>query len=104
MAPNADDKITGMRVNLIAQSSLPFGSGAATMPLSLLIRPACGLPGDYVYPTDSASLLKLLKAETNLPSSVIQKFKLNLQTFLNARILAVELSERVLTEIGYFVD
>ncbi len=93
-----------MRVNLIAQSSTSFGPGSSNMPLSLLIRPACGLPGDYMYPTDSASLLRMLKAETNLPSSVIQRFKENLQRFLSARILAVELSERVLTEIGYFVD
>ena len=102
---DADDKIAPMRVNLIAQSSTAsFVPGTTNMPLSLLIKPACGLPGDYLYPTDSAALLRLLKAETNLPQSVLQKFKDNLQRFLSARILAVELSERVLTDIGYFVD
>ncbi len=105
MGMSANDKIAGMRVNLIAQTSATsFVPGTANMPLSLLIKPACGVPGDYVYPIDSAALLRLLKAETSLPQSVLQKFKENLQRFMSARILAVELSERVLTEIGYFVE
>ena len=94
-----------MRVNLIAQSSATsFIPGTTNMPVSLLIKPSCGVPGDYLYPTDSAALLRLLKAETSLPQSVLQKFKDNLMRFMSARILAVELSERVLTDIGYFVD
>ena len=93
-----------MRVNLITQALSPFQSGPGSFQISLTIKPACGLPGDYQYPTDSASLLRLLHQQTDLPASVLQKFEGNLTTCHSARLLGVELSEQVLTKIGYFVD
>lgn len=93
-----------MRVNLISEWSsfaLPI-DGA--IPLSLTIRPACGLPGEYVCPTDSTALLRMLSQKTDLPSSVLRRFRGDLVTSARARLLAVELSDQVLTEIGYFVD
>jgi hypothetical protein len=93
-----------MRVNLITQASGGSESAKGTIPLSLTIRPACGLPGDYQFPTDSATLLSLLRQETDLPASVLQRFEGTLRAQLAARLLGVELSERVLTDIGYFVD
>ena len=50
-----------MRVNIITQ---PFGRPKARkgkIPLSLTIRPACGVPGDYQFPTDSEALTQLLQ-------------------------------------------
>jgi hypothetical protein len=89
-------------MNLITQASgLP---AAGTIPLSLTIRPACGLPGDYEFPTDSTSLIRLLRAQTDLPGTVLQRFEEELQTASHARLLGVELSEQVLTNIGYFID
>jgi hypothetical protein len=93
-----------MRVNLITQALSPFQSGPGSFQISLTIKPACGLPGEYQYPTNSASLLRLLHQQTDLPASVLQKFEGNLSTFHCARLLGVELSEQVLTKIGYFVD
>jgi hypothetical protein len=93
-----------MRVNLITQPSDRRESVAGTIPLSLTIRPACGLPGDYEYPTDSAALLELLRQQTDLPSHVLQRFEKNLRASLGARLLGVELSDKVLTNIGYFID
>jgi hypothetical protein len=93
-----------MRVNLITQSSRQSQTVPGTVPLSLTIRPACGLPGDYQCPTDSVALLRMLHKQTDLPASVLQRFEDSMYTSLNARLLGVELSERVLTEIGYFVD
>jgi hypothetical protein len=93
-----------MRVNLITQFSRQSLSVPGTIPLSLTIRPACGLPGDYQCPTDSAALLRMLRKQTDLPASVLQRFEENMYTSLNARLLGVELSERVLTDIGYFVE
>jgi hypothetical protein len=93
-----------MRVNLITQPSGRSESDAGTIPLSLTIRPACGLPGDYQYPTDSAALLSLLRRETDLPASVLQRFEGNLRACIGARLLGVELSDNLLTDIGYFVD
>jgi hypothetical protein len=93
-----------MRVNLSTRPSHGPEADAGTIPLSLTIRPACGLPGDYECPTDSATLLRLLRRQTDLPDSILQRFEENLRTSVGARLLGVELSERVLTEIGYFVD
>jgi len=93
-----------MRVNLTTRRSDPHESDIGTIPISLTIRPACGLPGDYDYLTDSAELLRLLRRQTDLPDYVLQSFEANLRTPLGARLLGVELSDRVLTEIGYFID
>lgn len=93
-----------MRVNLITQRSDLSESVTGKIPLSLTIRPACGLPGDYECPTDSTSLLRLLRQQTDLPDYVLQSFEKNLRAAIGARLLGVELSERVLTDIGYFID
>ena len=93
-----------MRVNLITKSSGPSKSVKGSIPLSLTIRPSCGVPGDYNFPTDSASLLRLLHRQTDLPSSVLRRFEGDIVSSMTARLLGVELSERVLTDIGYFVD
>jgi hypothetical protein len=93
-----------MRVNLITRPSGRFQSGARTIPLSLTIRPACGLPGDYEYPTDSAALLRLLRQQTDLPFDELQRFESNLHASTGARLMGVELSDCVLTNLGYFID
>ena len=89
-----------MRVNLITQFSRQSLSVPGTIPLSLTIRPACGLPGDYEYSTDSAALLRMLHKQTDLPSSVLERFDKNLRLPAGGRLMGVELSEKVLTEIG----
>ena len=43
-------------------------------------------------------------ARTELRSSVIESFEKDLQLTRAAKLLGVEMSDRVLTEIGYFVD
>jgi hypothetical protein len=93
-----------MRVNLISQPTSRFNASAGTIPLSLTIRPACGLPGDYQFPTDSKTLLQLLRQQTDLSAPVLQRFEINLYASIEARLLGVELSEKVLTDIGYFID
>jgi hypothetical protein len=93
-----------MRVNLITRPSNDSESGSGTIPISLTIRPACGLPGDYEFPTDSAALLLMLRKETDLPAYVLQNFEQNLRAAPGARLLGVDLSDTVLTEIGYFID
>lgn len=89
-------------MNLITHPSGEPTSG--TIPLSLTIRPSCGLPGDYEYPTDSVTLIRLLRAQTDLPGTVLQRFEDDLRSCIGARLLGVELSESVLTNIGYFID
>lgn len=93
-----------MRVNLITRPADNPQSVPGTIPLSLTIRPACGLPGDYECPTDSAALLRLLRRQTDLPAYILQNFEKDLYTQFGARLLGVNLSDSVLTDIGYFID
>ncbi len=93
-----------MRVNLITQALSSSQSSKETFPVSLTIRPACGLPGEYQFPTDSVSLFRMLHQQTDLPATVLQRFEGNLCNTHSAKLLGVELSEGVLTKIGYFVD
>jgi hypothetical protein len=93
-----------MRVNLSIRPSRPSAPLAGTIPLTLTIRPACGVPGDYECSTDSATLLRLLRRQTDLPGYVLEGFEAKLHLPLGARLADVELSENVLTDIGYFID
>jgi hypothetical protein len=93
-----------MRVNLITQMDSTLEIGGRTVPLSLTIRPACGLPGDYQYATDSAALVRLLHKKTDLSFDTIKRFEGEIYSNPSARLLGVELSESVLTELGYFID
>jgi hypothetical protein len=89
-------------MNLITRSY--GGPLAGPVQLSLTLRPACGLPGDYEFPTDSASLIRLLRSQTDLPGTVLQRFEDELHSSASARLLGVELNDTVLTNIGYFID
>jgi hypothetical protein len=92
-----------MRVNLIAHVS-PSAPEAGPIPVSLIIKPACGLPGTYEYKTDSNALLTMLHRRTDLNGSVLSEFKRNLQTSSQVRLLGVDLKDQALEEIGYFID
>ncbi len=92
-------------MNLLAQSSSPsYRLGMMTLPISLTIKPACGVPGDYLYSTDSKELLRLLKLSTDLPATVLKKFEGDMHTSSSSKLLGVELHESVLEDLGYFVD
>ena len=93
-----------MRVDLISRPFDGSKSSEGKIPLSLTIRPACGLPGEYQFPTDSEALMQLLRQKTDLAATVLERFEGKLCAPVGARLLGVELSERVLTDIGYFID
>jgi len=89
-------------MNLIARPSGTPSIG--TISLSLMLKPACGLPGDYEYPTDSAALIRMLRAQTDLPGTVLQHFEDDIRAGYNPRLLGVELNDNLLETIGYFID
>ena len=93
-----------MRVNLITRPSDRSESTTETIPLSLTIRPACGLPGDYDCQTDSEALLQLLRFQTDLPAYTLERFEEGLRNRFGARLMGVELKDSVLTNLGYFID
>ncbi|MFC5860669.1 hypothetical protein ACFPT7_00025 [Acidicapsa dinghuensis] len=91
-------------MNLITHALNTSRSVSGSFPVSLTIRPACGLPGEYIFSTDNTSLLRMLHRQTDLPESVLEKFETTLLATSNAKLLAVELNDQTLTQIGYFVD
>jgi hypothetical protein len=93
-----------MRVNLCTRPAGHPSGHTGTTPVMLTIRPACGIPGDYEYATDSQTLLRLLRQQTDLPGYVLDVFEQEVRTPFKAQLRGVELSESVLTDIGYFVD
>jgi hypothetical protein len=96
-----------MRMNLNARAVPSCPSDLSELPenaVLLTVRPACLLPGDYSYTTNSYALLRMLRLKTDLPSTVLDKFEMGIQGAKGANLLAVEISEKTLTEIGYFVD
>ena len=90
-------------MNLITESPNPMPV-KGSINLSLTIKPACGIPGDYKFPIDSASLLTMLRRQTDLPTAVLERFGVDLHATRKAKLLGVDLSERVLTEMGYFIE
>jgi hypothetical protein len=93
-----------MRVNLIAQACDSHDALASGASISLTVRPACGIPGDFCYDTNRMSLLHLLRKDTELHSVTLERFEIELAVTKRARLLGVEMSERTLERIGYFVD
>lgn len=92
-----------MRVNISTRPSRP-AVGPGTIPLTITIRPSCGIPGDYECSTDSAALLRMLRQQTDLPGYVLEGFERKLRLPVGARLTGVDLSDRVLTDMGYFID
>jgi hypothetical protein len=93
-----------MRMNLIARHSGNSEEGAAIVALALTLRPACGLPGDYQFKTTSTSLMKMLRKGTELSLDTLAGFEGQVLSCPFARLMGIEMSEAILTEIGYFVD
>jgi hypothetical protein len=88
-----------MRMNFVAEAP-SNGSG----PVSITIKPSFGLTGEFVYLSDRVSLLRLLRKETELQSTVLERFDMDLAAAKRARLLGVDISDRALTQLGYFVD
>jgi hypothetical protein len=94
-----------MRINLITDP-LGVSSGAKEpIPVSLTISPSYpSFGGDYRLQIDGTTLMQLLRDETNLPAGALNRFEGKLGKLIGAQLLGVELSDGVLTDIGYFVD
>ena len=93
-----------MRVTVAALASDTQNSRLFDLPVTVNIRPSCGVSGEHSYTTDSYALRSMLKRNTELSGVVIDGFMSQLRTSSGARIPAVELNDRTLREIGYFID
>ena len=103
LSQRRDTLIGIMRMNLKARGMSAHLSDRQEERVVLTLRPACALPGDYTYTTSSDSLRRML-LRTDLPSTVIEKFESRIWSPKGADLPAIEISEKTLTEIGYFVD
>jgi hypothetical protein len=92
-----------MRMNIKAHTVSPSGSDLSRTSIAITLRPAASLPGDYSFITSTDSLHRLLR-ETDLPLTVLERFESGVWSSKGAQLPGVELSEKTLTQIGYFVD
>jgi hypothetical protein len=90
-------------MNIRARAVSSPGSNLSDDRITLTLRPAVSLPGDYSFITNVDSVRRLLR-RTDLPSSVLERFEGGLWNAKGASLPAVEISEKTLTQIGYFVD
>ena len=93
-----------MRVNLFAKASSGLLNRSGNIPISLTIKPTCGVEGTYEYATDSAAVLRMLRNQTDLNGTVIDRFRSELEVLDDVRLLGVVLKDEALEQVGYFID
>ena len=93
-----------MRFALAAVASDQHAHRLFDVPVTVKIRPSCGIPGEHSYMTGSSALRSMLKRNTELSGVMIDGFMTQLKSGVNARLPVVELNDRTLRDIGYFVD
>jgi hypothetical protein len=91
-----------MRMNLSARGA-GHPSDLRKDDVMIKLKPACSLPGEYSYTTSRDSLHRML-LKTELPSTVLERFEVGIWSSRGASLPAVEISDKTLTEIGYFVE
>lgn len=96
-------KIRCMRVSLAALASEPL-QRSFQVPVNVQVRPSRGMFGEHHYMTDSASLRNMLRRHTDLSTPAIDRFMSDLRSASTARLSGIELNDRTLKEIGFFVD
>ena len=92
-----------MRVSLAALAS-QHQSRSFDIPVSVQVRPSRGMCGEHQYQTNSSNLRNMLKRQTDLSGLAIDRFMDDLRSSSTARLSGVELNDRTLKEIGFFVD
>lgn len=62
------------------------------------------MPGDFEMATDNVSLMHMLRKETDLPAIDLQRFEGDLKSRFQAKLVGVDLKDRLLASIGCFID
>ena len=93
-----------MRFNLFAKTSQPLLSERQSIPLQLTMKTASGLPSTFEYETSSALLLKMLREEGKMSPYALDLFLDGLRRSRSTPLYGVSLSDKALTELGYFID
>ena len=93
-----------MRFNLFAKTSQPLLSERQTIPMQMTLKTAHGASSTFQYETDSALLLKMLREEGTMSPYAMDLFLESLRRNRNAPLYGVSLTDKALTELGYFID
>ncbi|HLI77289.1 MAG TPA: hypothetical protein VKV02_10125 [Acidobacteriaceae bacterium] len=91
-----------MRVSLAALAT--HQSRSFDIPVSVQVRPSRGMTSEHHYTTNSSNLRNMLKRQTDLSGVAIDRFMSDLRSASTARLSGVELNDKTLKEIGFFVD
>jgi hypothetical protein len=93
-----------MRMNLTTQPTEAPSRYTRNIPVALTLKPSYGLLGEYVYATDSSSLIRLLSSATDLATPDLRRFEKDVFSTGVARLSGVNVKDSVLETIGYFID
>jgi len=93
-----------MRMNLTTQPTAAPSGFTRNIPVALTLKPSYGLPGEYVYATDSSSLIRLLSSATDLAVPDLRRFEKDVYSTGVARLSGVNVNDSLLETIGYFID
>ena len=93
-----------MRFNLFAKSSQQLTSEKQAIPLSMVMKTATGAASTFEFETNSAQLLKLLREEGTMSPYALDLFLDGMRRDRNAPLYGVSLTDKALTDMGYFID
>ena len=93
-----------MRFNLFAKSTQPLMSERHSIPLSLVMKTATGTADTFSFETNTAMLLKMLREEGKLSPYALDLFLEGLRHNRNVPLYGVGLSDKALTDVGYFLE
>ena len=91
-----------MRFTLTAKAGPSLGSNV--IPLLVTLKPAGRCRDTYEYNSDSGALLRMLRSNTEVSGYELAAFDGNLKVLSDAQLQRVELKDKVLREIGFFID
>ena len=91
-------------MNLTTQPTTAPSGFTRNIPVALTLKPSYGLPGEYVYATDSSSLIRLLSSATDLAMPDLRRFEKDVYSTGVARLSGVNVNDSLLETIGYFID
>lgn len=93
-----------MRVTVAASASTPNANRSFGVPVTVKVRPSCGVPGEHSFTINSHELKSILRRDTELSGVVIDCFMDQLSRCPVAKLPAITLADRTLREVGYFID
>jgi len=90
-----------MRMNVSATALHSYGPPKS---IAVRLRPSGTVPGSFTCTADPQWFVDLLRERTDLSAAVLDAFAVSLQRSTAAKLYGVEIDDRALTELGYWIE